>query len=188
MLPLAVARQKLIGPPSLAPQQALYDPGDLDSFAQVLFHRLVMEDPAGMLDTLALAGDNDRQAVLATELGRSQAPSVESVLEAIGIYHPVRAVAKAARKALFLRRSRAAARHSNGVRLPGSRGGLPVSNRRRPASPGPSAGRWTMPPRRRPRGQAAHRITPPAICQPQCPASARSSGRSVRHLDGGRGR
>ena len=91
--------------------QALYHPGDPDSFAQVLFQRLVMTEPAGMLETLALVGDDDRQARLATELGRSPAPSAESVLEAIGTHHPVRTVAKAARKALFLRRSRAAARH-----------------------------------------------------------------------------
>lgn len=90
--------------------QALYDPGDPDSFAQVLFHRLVMTEPAGMLETLTLAGNDDQQARLATELGRSPAPSAESVLEAIGAHHPVRTVAKAARKALFLRRSRAAAR------------------------------------------------------------------------------
>jgi hypothetical protein len=91
--------------------QALYDSGDPDSFAQVLFQRLVMTEPAGMLGTLALAGDDDRQARLATELGLSPAPSAECVLEAIGAHHPVRPVAKAARKALFLRRSRAAARH-----------------------------------------------------------------------------
>ncbi|MGD0375653.1 MAG: hypothetical protein ABSB01_13845 [Streptosporangiaceae bacterium] len=91
--------------------QALYDSGNPDSFAQVLFQRLVMTDPAGMLGTLALAGDDDRQARLATELGLLPAPSAGSVLEAIGAHHPVRPVAKAARKALFLRRSRAAARH-----------------------------------------------------------------------------
>lgn len=91
--------------------QALYDPSDPDSFAQVLFHRLVTTEPAGMLDTLAMAGDDGRQARLATELGRSPAPSAETVLEAIGAHHPVRPVAKAARKALFLRRSRAAAQH-----------------------------------------------------------------------------
>jgi hypothetical protein len=90
--------------------QALYDSGDPDSFAQVLFQRLVMTEPAGMLGTLALAGDDDRQARLATDLGLSPAPSAEFVLEAIGAHHPVRPVAKAARKALFLRRSRAAAR------------------------------------------------------------------------------
>ena len=90
--------------------QALYDSGDPDSFAQVLFQRLLMAGPAGMLGTLALAGDDDRQARLATELGLSPAPSAEPVLEAIGAHHPVRPVAKAARKALFLRRSRAAAR------------------------------------------------------------------------------
>jgi hypothetical protein len=91
--------------------QALYDSGDLDSFAQVLFQRLLMTEPAGMLATLALAGNDDRQARLATELGLSPAPSAEFVLEAIGAHHPVGPVAKAARKALFLRRSRAAGRH-----------------------------------------------------------------------------
>jgi hypothetical protein len=88
-----------------------FDPGDRDSFAQVLFQRLVTTGPAGMLGTLALAGDDEEQARLATELGRSPAPPAESVLEAIGAHHPVRPVAKAARKALFLRCSRAAARH-----------------------------------------------------------------------------
>jgi hypothetical protein len=91
--------------------QALYDSADPDSFAQVLYQRLLMSEPAGMLGTLALAGDDDRQAWLATQLGVSPAPSAESVLEAIGAHHPARPVAKAARKALYLRRSRAAARH-----------------------------------------------------------------------------
>jgi hypothetical protein len=90
--------------------QALYDPRDTDSFAQVLFHRLVMTEPAGMLEVLSLAGEADQQARLATELGLSPAPSADSVLEAIGAHHTVRTVAKAARKALFPRHSRAAAR------------------------------------------------------------------------------
>ena len=90
--------------------QALYDPIDPDSFAQVLYHRLVATEPAGMLETLALAGDDDQQARLAAELGQSPAPSAEAVLAAIGTHYPVRTVAKAARKALFLRRSRAADR------------------------------------------------------------------------------
>ncbi len=89
--------------------QALYEPDDPDSFAQVLYYRLVTTEPARMLETLALAGDDDRQAGLATKIGRSPAPSAESVLDAIGAYHPVKTVAKAARKALFLQRSRAAA-------------------------------------------------------------------------------
>ena len=91
--------------------QALYDPGDPDSFAQALFQRLIMTEPAGMLATLELAGDDDQQARLVLELGQSTAPSAERVLEAIGAHHKVKTVAKAARKALFLRRSRAAARH-----------------------------------------------------------------------------
>jgi hypothetical protein len=91
--------------------QALYDPGDLDSFAQVLGQRLVSAESAGMLATLALAGDHDQQAWLVGELGRSPAPSAEAVLAVIGADHPAKAVAKAARKAVFLRRSRAAAGH-----------------------------------------------------------------------------
>jgi hypothetical protein len=87
--------------------QALYDPIDPDSFAQVLYHRLVATEPAGMLEALALAGDDNQQARLAAELGKSPAPSAEAVLAAIGTHYPVRTVAKAARKALFLRRSRA---------------------------------------------------------------------------------
>jgi hypothetical protein len=70
-----------------------------------------MTEPAGMLETLALPGDDNRQARLATELGLSPAPSAASVPEVIGAHHPVRQVAKAARKALFLPRSRTAARH-----------------------------------------------------------------------------
>lgn len=88
----------------------LYDPADLDSFAQVLFLRLIVAEPEGMLETLALAGDAGQQARVATDLGRSSAPSAETVLEAIGTHHAVRTVAKSARKALFLRRSQSAAR------------------------------------------------------------------------------
>ena len=91
--------------------QPLYDPEDPDSFAQVLWQRLVTTEPARMLATLALAGDDDQQARLVLELGQSAAPTAEPVLEAIGAHHKVKTVAKAARKALFLRRSRAAARH-----------------------------------------------------------------------------
>jgi hypothetical protein len=88
---------------------ALFDPGDLDSFAQVLWHRLSTAGPAGMLATLALAGGDGGQEKLVSDLGRSPSSAADMVLEAIGASHAVKTVTKAARKALFLRRSRAAA-------------------------------------------------------------------------------
>lgn len=89
-----------------------------------------MTEPAGMLETLALAGDDDLQTRLATELGLSPAPSAESVLEAIGAHHPVRPVAKRRAKPCSCGARAPLPAISNGVRLPGLRGGLPVGNRR----------------------------------------------------------
>ncbi len=86
----------------------LYDQGDLDGFCAVLASRLLTAGPAGMLECLALAGDEAAQALLASELGTSPAAPAEAVLEGIGRNHPAKTVAKAARKALFLRRSRPA--------------------------------------------------------------------------------
>jgi len=85
--------------------QALYDPSDLDSFYEVLAQRLVTAQSAGLLAALALVGGERQQAELVGELGRSSAPPADELLEAIGRNHPVKAVAKAARKALFRRRS-----------------------------------------------------------------------------------
>lgn len=62
-----------------------------------------------MLETLALAGDDDGQARLATELGRSPAPAADSVL---GRSAPITRQddRQSGARALLLRRSRAAAR------------------------------------------------------------------------------
>lgn len=85
--------------------EALFDPDDTASFVDVLAHRLVTRGPGALGDTLALAGDHERQVALLGGLWRSPSPATEVVLAAIGEVHPVKVVAKAARKALFKRRS-----------------------------------------------------------------------------------
>lgn len=84
---------------------ALFDPDDLSWFVDVLAQRLVTRGPEGLSDTLALAGGHDGQIAVITALWRMPSPATELVLAAIGEMHPVKAVAKAARKALFKRRS-----------------------------------------------------------------------------------
>ncbi len=88
-------------------ERQLYEPDDPDSFADVLLHRLINGQVEAMLASLALAGDDASQARLAGEIGRSAAASAEPVLAVIGRDHPSKTVAKAARKALFVWRSRA---------------------------------------------------------------------------------
>lgn len=84
----------------------LFDPDDLSWFVDVLAQRVVTRGPEGLSDTLALAGDHQRQVELIGRLWRLPSTATEFVLAAIGEVHPVKAVAKAARKALFQRRSR----------------------------------------------------------------------------------
>ena len=84
---------------------ALFDPGDLPPFVDVLAQRLVTGGPDRLCDTLALAGDHARQIAVVGDLWRSPSPATELVLAAIGEIHPVKVVAKAARRALFKRRS-----------------------------------------------------------------------------------
>jgi len=103
----------------LVAERELYDPGDLETFCDVLANRLLTAGQVGLAGCLALAGDEAAQARLASELGGCATTSAEPVLEAIGRYHPVKAVAKAARKALFQRRSRLASQTmTNGRRRP----------------------------------------------------------------------
>lgn len=83
----------------------LFDPDDVSSFVDVLAQRLVTRGPDGLCDTLALAGDHGRQVRVLDGLWRSTSPATEVVLAAIGEVHPVKVVAKSARKALFKRRS-----------------------------------------------------------------------------------
>lgn len=84
---------------------ALFDADDVSSFVDVLAQRLVTRGPDGLCDALALAGDHERQVRVLDGLWRSTSPATEFVLAAIGEVHPVKVVAKAARKALFKRRS-----------------------------------------------------------------------------------
>ena len=84
---------------------ALFDPDDLTWFVDVLAQRLVTRGPEGLIDTLALAGGHDRQVAVVGGLWRLPSPATELVLAAIGEMHPTNVVAKAARKALFQRRS-----------------------------------------------------------------------------------
>ncbi len=89
----------------LEPRQALLDPDDVASFVDVLVHRLVTSGPDALCDTLALAGGHDAQIGLIGRLWRSPSTATDTVLAAIAESHPVKAVAKAARKASFQRRS-----------------------------------------------------------------------------------
>jgi hypothetical protein len=84
---------------------ALFDPADVSWFVDVLAQRLVRTGPDGLCDTLALAGGHEDQIRVIGQLWRSPSTATEAVLAAIGELHPSKAVAKAARKALFQRRS-----------------------------------------------------------------------------------
>jgi hypothetical protein len=85
--------------------EVLFDPDDVASFVDVLAQRLVTAGPDGLCDALALAGDHERQVAVLGRLWRSTSPATALVLAAVSEVHPVKVVAKAARKALFKRRS-----------------------------------------------------------------------------------
>ena len=84
----------------------LYDPADPESFAYVLSHRLVTGGSDALLACLAGVGGEAAQVQVVGDLGRLAVPPAGAVLETIGRDHPANAVAKAARKALFIMRSR----------------------------------------------------------------------------------
>ncbi len=85
--------------------RALFDPSDVSWFVDVLAQRLVTAGADGLCDTLALAGSHDAQIEVIGRLWRSPSTATDNVLGAIGEIHPTKAVAKAARKAGFQRRS-----------------------------------------------------------------------------------
>jgi hypothetical protein len=89
--------------------QVLFDPDDVACFVDVLAQRLVTGGPDGLCDTLALAGNHESQVRVIGQLWRSPSKATDTVLAAIGEVHPAKAVAKAARKARFQRRSWAGA-------------------------------------------------------------------------------
>jgi len=82
----------------------LFDPADLVSFVQVLAHRVVL-GPEDLADALALAGDRPAQLTLLDRLWKVPSPLAAGVLDAIGATNPVKATAKAARKAALRHRS-----------------------------------------------------------------------------------
>lgn len=84
---------------------ALYDPVDPEVFVDVLAQRLVGHGPEAMMATLELAGAHDAQTALIGRLWRCPSQATLGVLTVIGSAHPSKAVAKAARKAVFQRRS-----------------------------------------------------------------------------------
>nr|MDQ6911098.1 hypothetical protein [Actinomycetota bacterium] len=84
---------------------ALFVPDDLDAFVDSLAHRLVTVGPDGLAATLALAGSHEQQIDVIDRIWRAPSPATESVLAALGATHTVKAVSKAARKAIFKRRS-----------------------------------------------------------------------------------
>lgn len=85
--------------------EALFVPAEPGPFVDVLAHRLVKGGPEAMVATLALAGTHEAQIALLATLWRSPSPATEAVLVALGDTHLSKAVAKAARKAAFQRRS-----------------------------------------------------------------------------------
>ncbi|MGC8463684.1 MAG: hypothetical protein ACP5P9_08465 [Acidimicrobiales bacterium] len=88
----------------------LFDPSDPDPFVDVLAQRLVTSGPDGLVSTLAIAGDHGEQTAVIERLWRSPSQATDLVLTVIGEVHPSKVVAKAARKALFKRRSSSSGR------------------------------------------------------------------------------
>ena len=89
----------------LAAPTDLFDDDDLVSFVDVLAIRVVMRGPDAIAETLALAGDSEKQIAVLEGIWRLPSPATAKVLDAIGSLHADKRIAKAARKALFKRRS-----------------------------------------------------------------------------------
>jgi hypothetical protein len=61
--------------------------------------------PDSLLSTLALVGDHGKQVDVVAGMWKAPSLMTEAVLTAVSQVHPTKLVAKAARKALFKRRS-----------------------------------------------------------------------------------
>jgi len=88
-----------------AGEEELFDPSDVPGFVDVLGCRMVTGGPDSLTSTLALAGDHGRQVDVVAGMWKATSPMTELVLTAVSQVHPTKVVAKAARKALFKRRS-----------------------------------------------------------------------------------
>lgn len=75
------------------------------AFVDVLVHRMLSDGPDGLVATLALVGDDTAQCAWLESTWRAPSLSVVVVLAGVDQIHPSKEVRKAARKALFKRRS-----------------------------------------------------------------------------------
>jgi hypothetical protein len=82
-------------------EEELFDPTTPFVFIDVLAHRMIAGGPEGLLSTLAIVGDEQRQSELLEVMWRSPSPATGLVLAGIDKVHPSKVVRKAARKALF---------------------------------------------------------------------------------------
>ena len=87
------------------PPEVLFIPDEPGPFVDVLAHRLIKDGPEAMVATLELAGNHEDQIAVLKPLWRSPSPATSAVLVALGDTHPTKAVAKAARRVAFQRRS-----------------------------------------------------------------------------------
>lgn len=84
---------------------ALWDPSDPDSFPDVLGALLMVDGPERMLEAFGLVGAPPEQLSFLDRIWRQESPSLAPVLDAIGSTHPVRQVAKEARKTAMRHRT-----------------------------------------------------------------------------------
>jgi hypothetical protein len=88
-----------------AGEEELFDPSDVHGIVDVLGCRMVTGGPDSLLSTLALVGDHGKQVDVVAGMWKAPSLMTEAVLTAVSQVHPTKLVAKAARKALFKRRS-----------------------------------------------------------------------------------
>ena len=89
----------------LIEEEDLWERAGPVAFLDVLVHRILVQGPEGLLRTLALVGNDRAQCAWLDTTWRIPSPSVLMVLTVTDQIHPSKVVRKAARKALFKRRS-----------------------------------------------------------------------------------
>ncbi len=86
-------------------REALNDRSNTGSYVDILAQMLITDGPDGLREVLDMAGDCESQVESVSSLWNSPSLATEVVLAAIGEESTTKQVAKAARKALFKRRS-----------------------------------------------------------------------------------
>jgi hypothetical protein len=82
-------------------ENELYDPSTPFVFVDVLALRMLSGGPDGLLSTLGVIGNEQRQSQFVETMWRAPSPARSLVLVAIDKAHPSKIVRKAARRALF---------------------------------------------------------------------------------------